>query len=311
MTITEVCNLLRANDNFEILTHASPDGDTLGCGHALCLALQQIGKNARVICESVPEKFAYLKKGIKQQEFIGEYIVSTDIAADSLLGEHGKKYEGKIDLCIDHHKSNSVSAKNKYVDPDSAAACEIIYEVVKGLGAEISTDIANCLYTGTATDTGCFKFSNTTAKTHRIAADLIEAGCDFNGINKAMFDTKTKARMALEHALYDTMEYFSGGKGAVICVSLEMMKKLNITSDDIEGVEAIPRAIEGVEMGITVKEKEGGFCKISVRTNGELDASHFCAEFGGGGHFAAAGCSIDGDCQKVKKTIIKAAEEFI
>ena len=117
--------------------------------------------------------------------------------------------------------------------------------------------------------------------------------------------------MALEHALYDTMEYFSGGKGAVICVSLEMMKKLNITSDDIEGVEAIPRAIEGVEMGITVKEKEGGFCKISVRTNGELDASRFCAEFGGGGHSAAAGCSIDGDCQKVKKTIIKAAEEFI
>ena len=311
MTIADVCSLLIANDNFEILTHSSPDGDTLGSGFALCLALQQAGKNARVITDKMPEKWDYLKTGVKESEFQAEYIVSVDVAAVSLLGDNEEKYRDKINLCIDHHISNSVQADNVFVDAESAATCEIIYSVICEMGVKITKQITDCLYTGVSTDTGCFKFSNTTAKTHRIAAALIEAGCDFYRINKAMFDTKTKGRMALEHDLFDTMEYFANGRGAIICVTLDMLKRLNVTSDDIEGIESIPRAIEGVEMGITMKEKEDGIVKISVRTNGGTDASKFCRQFGGGGHLAAAGCSIKGGCEAVKAAVIKAAEDFI
>lgn len=311
MTISDVSNILKSKNNIEILTHSSPDGDTLGCGFALCLALQEMGKNARVITESMPEKFAYLKNGVISQDFQRQFVVSTDIASLSLLGSNAEEYKDIIDLCIDHHGSNNIEIENKYVDATAAAACEIIYELICEMGIEITKDIANCLYTGIATDTGCFRFSNTTAKTHAIAAELMKSGCEFAVINKNMFDTKSKERVALEHDLYDTMEYFAQGRGALICVTLDMLNKLNITSDDTEGIEAIPRMIEGVLMGITMKQKDENSFKISVRTNDGINASDFCSQFGGGGHMAAAGCKITGDYESVKKKLIKAAEEFI
>ncbi|MCH5300264.1 MAG: bifunctional oligoribonuclease/PAP phosphatase NrnA [Ruminococcus sp.] len=311
MTVKDVCEILKSKNNIEILTHASPDGDTLGCGYALCLALQSMGKNARVIVEKMPQKFKFLTKGVKEQDFQGEFVVSVDIAALSLLGSNAEKYAKIIDLCIDHHGSNSIEIKDKYVVADAAAACEIIYEIIIELGVKITKEIANCLYTGISTDTGCFRFSNTTAQTHRIAADLMEAGCDFEIINKNMFDTKSKARVELEKNLYDTMEYFADGKGAIMCISLDMLEKLNISGDEIEGIENIPRLIEGVLLGITMKEREKNSYKVSVRTNECINASEFCAKFGGGGHIAASGCKINGDYETVKSKLIKAAEEFI
>lgn len=311
MTVKDVCEILKSKNNIEILTHASPDGDTLGCGYALCLALQSMGKNARVIVEKMPQKFKFLTKGVKEQDFQGEFVVSVDIAALSLLGSNAEKYAKVIDLCIDHHGSNSIEIKDKYVVADAAAACEIIYEIIIELGVKITKEIANCLYTGISTDTGCFRFSNTTAQTHRIAADLMEAGCDFEIINKNMFDTKSKARVELEKNLYDTMEYFADGKGAIMCISLDMLERLNISGDEIEGIENIPRLIEGVLLGITMKEREKNSYKVSVRTNEGINASEFCAKFGGGGHIAASGCKMSGDYETVKSKLIKAAEEFI
>lgn len=311
MTIKEVCEILKSKNNIEILTHSSPDGDTLGCGFALCLALQSMEKNSRVIVEKMPQKFEFLTKGVKEQDFQGEFVVSVDIAALSLLGSNAEEYAHNIDLCIDHHGSNNIEIQDKYVDANSAAACEIIYKIIKELGVKITKEIANCLYTGISTDTGCFRFSNTTAQTHRIAADLMEAGCDFEIINKNMFETKSKSRLKLEKNLYDTMEYFADGKGAIMCISLDMLERLNISADDIEGIEAIPRLIEGVLLGITMKEREKNSYKVSVRTNDGINASKFCEKFGGGGHIAASGCKMSGDYETVKAKLIKAAEEFI
>ncbi len=311
MTLKEVCKILKNKNNIEILTHSSPDGDTFGCGFALCLALQSMGKNARVVVEKLPSKFEFLTKGVKEQDFQGEFVVSVDIAALSLLGSNAEKYKDIIDLCIDHHGSNSIEIQDKYVDAQAAAACEIIYQIILELGVKITKEIANCLYTGISTDTGCFRFSNTTAQTHRIAADLMETGCDFEIINKNMFETKSKARVELEKNLYDTMEYFAEGKGAIICISLDMLERLNINNDDIEGIESIPRLIEGVVLGITMKEKEKNSYKISVRTNDGINASKFCEKFGGGGHTAAAGCKLSGEYETVKEKLIKSAEEFI
>ncbi len=310
MTITNVCEILKSKNNIEILTHASPDGDTLGCGYGLCLVLQQMGKNARVVTEALPKKFEYLTTGVKEQDFEAEFVVSVDIASLSLLGTNFEKYHDKIDLCIDHHGSNSMDIE-KYVDPNAAAACEIIYQIAVELGVNITKEIANCLYTGIATDTGCFRFSNTTERTHQIASKLMEVGCDFAIINKKMFDTKSKGRMALEYSVYNTMVYFAGGKGAIMCVTQDTLNSLNVSSDDIEGIEAIPRAIEGVLMGITVKEKEDKSFKISVRTNKGISASEFCKKFDGGGHPAAAGCRLTGTLEEVREILIKTAEEFI
>jgi len=311
MNLFEVANFLKEHDNFEILTHAYPDGDTLGSGFALCLALQQMGKNARVITTNVPSKFLYLLNGVKHQSFEAETIVSTDVASDSLLGSNTETYVGKVDLCIDHHGSNNFTAKNKYVDSNAAANCEIIYKILVELDIDFTEEIADCLYTGISTDTGCFRYTNTTSDTMRITASLMDLGCNSAYINKVMFETKSKEKIQLEHAVCDTIEYCADGKCAIIYTTLDMLKKLDVGDDEMEGLASIPRQIEGVLIGITMREKDGGFFKISVRTNDNINASDFCSIFGGGGHPAAGGCTIEGSLEEVKAKIKKAVVEFI
>ena len=311
MNLYEVARFLEAHDNYDILTHAYPDGDTLGSGFALCLALRQIGKKARVITTGVPSKFTYLQKNIEEEDFTTETVVSVDVAADSLLGSNMSKYIGKVDLCIDHHGSNTFTAKEKFVDKYASANCEILYKLFLRMHINFTKDIADCLYTGISTDTGCFRYTNTTAETMRVAASLMDFGCNTAYINKAMFETKSKNKIRLERAVYDSMTYCADGRCAIIYTTLDMLKKLNTGDDEMEGLASIPRQIEGVLIGITMREKEGGFFKISVRTNNNINASDFCLQFGGGGHPAAAGCSIEGDLETVKTTLEKAAEKFL
>lgn len=311
MTITEIADFLISHNNFEILTHAYPDGDTLGSGYALCLALQQLGKNARVITTNLPHNFEFLTDGIKEQTFDTETIVSTDVADEKLLGSNKEKYSGKIDLCIDHHITNKVETDLKFVDETAAANSEIIYRLLLAMEVKITKQIANCLYTGISTDTGCFRYTNTTSNTLRTVADLMDIGCDTAYINKVMFETKTKAKIRLERAVYDTMLYCAGGKCAIIYTTLDMQKGLSIGDSELEGLASIPRQIEGVLIGITMREKEGGVFKISVRTNGNVNAADFCSNFGGGGHSAAAGCSIEGSLDEVRTMLVAAAEAIL
>ena len=312
ITLSETATLLSENDNFHILTHRYPDGDTLGSAFALCFALRTLGKNANVkISGKLPSKFSYLTENYCEQDFVCEYVVSVDVAALSLLGELQEHYGDKIDLCIDHHGSNSMVADNICVDASCAAASEIIYVLIKAMNVEITRDIANAIYTGISTDTGCFCYTNTTAQSHHIAAELIDLGCDFSMINRINFETKTRAKLKMERMVYDTMEFYCGGKCAIIYTTLAMQKALGAGDDEMEGLASIPRQIEGVKMGITMREKEDGTFKVSVRTNDGINASEFCARFGGGGHVAASGCSIKGDLATAKYMLIKAAEEVL
>lgn len=308
MTLKEVANLILQHNNFDILTHNYPDGDCIGSAFALAHALKQIGKNARVITTDRQKKFEFLFESYSAPEFEREYVISTDVADEKLLGANRKEYEGKIDLCIDHHKSNVINAPYKYVDADSAAAGEIIYELIPLLGAEYTKEIADCLYTAISTDTGCFRYTNTTSRTMRIAAELIDLNCDSGYINKEMFETKSKARVELEREILESMIFCADDKCAIIYTTREMTEGLG--DDETEGIASIPRQIEGVKMGITVREKEKDY-KISVRTNDGVDACAFCKQFGGGGHVAASGCTLKGDLQSVLDTLINAAEMYI
>ncbi|MBR2715031.1 MAG: bifunctional oligoribonuclease/PAP phosphatase NrnA [Ruminococcus sp.] len=312
ITLAKTASLLLSNDNFHILTHRYPDGDTLGGAYALCYALRALGKKANVkVNGKVADKFSDFTAIYEDQDFLCEYVVSVDVAAMSLLGDLHDEYCDKIDLCIDHHGTNSVEAKCGIVDASSAAACEIIFELIKELNVEFTREITNAIYTGVSTDTGCFCYSNTTAKTHRIASQLMDIGCDWQKLNQKHFETKSRAKLKLERMLYDTMEFYCDGKCAIIYTTLAMQKELGTSDDEIEGIASIPRQVEGVKLGITMREKEDGTFKISVRTNCGIDASAFCARFGGGGHVAASGCSIEGDLDTVKDMLVKAAMETL
>ncbi len=309
--LNDVAAFFKQRDNFEILTHAYPDGDTLGSGYALCLVLQQLGKNARVITTNLPKDFEFLLSGVKNQSFEAQTIVSVDVADEKLLGSNAERYQGRIELCIDHHEINRINAPLKHVEALAASNCEILYRLFSLMNIDFTKEIANCLYTGVSTDTGCFRYTNTTAETLRIGADLLELGADNAYINKVMFETKSRKKIALEREIYDTIQYCADGKCAVIYVTNEMRKRLGINDDELEGLASIPRQIEGVLAGITMRERaEGGF-KVSVRSDSNVNAAEFCARFGGGGHAAAAGCTVNGSLEEAKARLISEIEDFI
>lgn len=311
MSLKQTAEFLLSHDHYDILTHANPDGDTLGSGYALCLALQQLGKKARVITTELPEKYVFLTEGVQEQEFEAQTVVSVDVADEKLLDSNRPRYEGRIDLCIDHHAINRVNAPLKYVDADAAANCEILYRLFPLMGVTLTKQLADCLYTGVSTDTGCFCYNNTTAATLRIAADLLEAGADNAYINKVMFETKTKKQLALEQAVCDTITYYYDDRCAVVAATLDMRRRLGVADDELEGLASIPRRVEGVLVGITMREREEGGFKVSVRCDSQVNAAEFCAKFGGGGHAAAAGCSVKGSLEEARKKLVDALEEFL
>lgn len=304
--------LLSGFDNVLILVHHFPDGDTLGCGYALCKALQSLGKNARVECsDTISDRYDYITRSVKSQDFEPEHIVAVDVADNKLLGRLQEKYGDKVELCIDHHASNTMYAANTYLDSTAAAACEIIYDIILALGAKIDKDIANALYTGIATDTGCFKFTNTTARTHTIAAELMKAGADYGEINRIMFDTKSKSRLAIERMVLENITFSHSDKIALVTISQQMIRESNIEDGELEGITSLPRTIEGVIIGITLRERRDGKYKVSVRTHEPISASELCSKFGGGGHDRAAGCEIADTLCNARDMMLSAAEQML
>lgn len=308
-SLNEIAQYLKNTDNSVILTHRYPDGDTLGSAFALCRALRKLGKKSRVIVNGVlTGKFQYLAKNMDEQNFEYETVIAVDIASTSLLGELEEEFGGKVDVSVDHHGMNMPFAKMTYVNAKAAANTENIYYLIKLLGVEIDRDIADCIYTGLCTDTGCFKFSNVTSDTMRIAADLMDIGCDSALINRVMFDTKSLSRIKIERAVLETLTLHCDNKIAVINTTMAMEKETGAEDSDMDGLAAIPRQIEGVVIGITIKEKGENHFRISVRTVDDYDAAEICKNFGGGGHHAAGGCSIDGTLEEAKSKILEAAE---
>ena len=312
ITALEAARELLAHDNILIISHQNPDGDTLGAAFALCYALTSLRKHVRVACpDNLPKRFSYLYHDYKESDFLESYIVAVDVAALQLFGNLREAYGGKVDMCIDHHPSNELYAAKTYVRSDVAAACELIYEVIQSMGAEITPQIANCLYTGIATDTGCFKFSNTTENTHKVAAELFRLGADYRFINEYLFEIKSKQRIWIERQAINTMEFFSRDRIAIIHISQEMITSSAVDESELDGIPAIPRSVAGVMIGITLKEKQDGTQKISVRTTEKVNASKICAQFGGGGHARAAGCVIQADYQTAKKMLLEACEAIL
>lgn len=312
VSLEQVASFLQERDDFVILTHQYPDGDTLGTGAALCLGLQKMGKRARLLCsDPIPSKYDYFFGKIPKQEFTAKTVVSVDVADEKLLGKNLSCYAGKVELCIDHHGSNTHYAAMVYVDASAAATAEILYALLRLLDVPLDPLIANCIYTGITTDTGCFKYTNATPRTYRIAAEVMEAGAEAATINRLMFDTKSRARMELERKILDSMEFYFEGRLAMITVTQKMVAESHANEGDLEGFAALPRQVEGVLVGVTLREKDGGSFKISLRTNPDINATQICALFGGGGHPTAAGCEIHGDAETVKAKLVEAIGPYL
>ena len=305
ITLSDAADALRAQNNILILCHAHPDGDTLGSGYALCRALCAMGKRAAVLCEDpVPRMFAFLCADVPEPDFEPDFVVAVDIATVKLMGERvGAQYGGRVDLCIDHHFTNSGYAKAVLLDDTAAAASEIIYQLLQIWRTPVTPIIAECLYVGVSTDTGCFRYSNVTSRTLRIAADLLDLGADTARINREVFETKSRSFARLERMALNSVETFFDGLYATVTVTQEMFRESGASEDEFDKIAAIPRQIEGVLVGASIREQKDGTYKISVRTNPPMNAAEIAAQLGGGGHPAAAGCTLEEPLEDSKKTL--------
>lgn len=310
ISIPQAAEILEARDNFLILTHIRPDGDTTGCAAGLCRALRQIGKTAYVLENpDMTSLFSgYLDGLLAPADFEPDTVVAVDMAARSMFPVNAKGYLERVDLTIDHHESQEFYAKETCVDPDRAACGQIVLDVVKRF-AKITPEIGQALYVAVSTDCGCFQYSNTDGDAHRAAAELIDSGFDLYPVNRLHFRTKSFKRLKLESLLVQGLELRDGGTTAIACLTREMIDGVGADERDMEDISAFVGQIEGVKSGVTLKETTDGHVKISLRTDpGDLNASKVCNLLGGGGHAAASGAMVKGTMEEVRRRVIQAIE---
>lgn len=260
MKIAEAAAWLQMCEQVVILIHQSPDGDCIGSGYALAALLRQMGKHAVVRCsDPIPARYAFLTQ--ESEDTVEEsvaVVISVDVADRKLLGDLDAVYGDRVQLAIDHHMIHRTFAAECCLYPQAAAACEIVYAIAQQLPAVMTQHIAACLYTGIATDTGCFQFDNVTPNTLRVAADLMEQFPDirYAQINRAMFAVKSMGRLHLEQKLTDQMRSYFNGKCVIICITLEFLQTYEIDQAELDGLAGFPLQVEGAEVGITLKERD-------------------------------------------------------
>ena len=311
LNVQQMAQRLLAADNILILCHKNPDGDTIGCGSALYYALKALEKTTAVLCsDDIPSRYAFTNPRLFKGEFEPRTVIAVDVAGLQLFGENNgvPQFAHHVDLCIDHHAGNNGYADFTLLDAGAAAAAELLYQVIVEMGVTITPHIADCLYTGVATDTGCFKFSSTTANTHTVAAKLIEAGCHVEELNTLLFDTKPRARMEAERIARNHLEYYLDGRCALIYLTRDEIEQTGVDPADLEELTSLPISIEGVKVGLTLRQQPGGSYRISVRTAKGVDACAIARRLGGGGHNRAAGCELLGNLENAKNAILAEVE---
>ena len=304
-TIHEASRWLLERDDFLILTHRRPDGDAVGSAIALCLGLRQLGKRAYIWANpQFTPRYAQRLAGLTTEAKTGT-LVAVDLATESLLPPGGEDFAGKTQLCLDHHPSNTGYAAKTLVEARCAGCGEIIWELLETWQIPISKEMAEAVYIAISTDSGCFRFSNTTARTLHTAARCVEHGAEIFPINRELFEVKTRGRLRLEARLTEQMEFYANGTVAIACLPQEWVEELGVSEDDLDSISGFPRTIDGVLVGVMIRKSEPGKAKMSVRTAPGYNASAYCAHLGGGGHAAAAGAAIPGTLEDGKQAILQ------
>ncbi|MBO7310558.1 MAG: DHH family phosphoesterase [Clostridia bacterium] len=301
-----LCNRLCENKKTLIIYHERSDADAVGSAFALKEIFRLMGIFSMCACaDEVPERLKFLSEDtqgsvvIEDGMSIGhERVISVDSASPSQLGVLFDMLRKDIDLMIDHHGTGTIYADN-YIDATASATGEIIFEIAKTLYAQgrlpiITPRIINCVYAAISSDTGGFRFANVTPRTHRIAAELLEAGAESARINHILFNSKTKKQMSAEGEAARRLKLHYDGRIASVTIPYSSVQSLGLCDENMETVIEIPRSVGGVEVAFSVRQSEPKpFFRVSMRSSTDFDVSAVCRIFGGGGHMRASGCSLE------------------
>lgn len=302
LSLPEVCACLRQARRPLLLSHVRPDGDTLGSVAALALLLHGWGHTAAWLCaDPVPQRLSFVMEGIPlrpcKEEDAWDAVIAVDVASPGQLGALQERFTGAsamvpVTCMIDHHASGLPFAPH-WIQPEAAAAGELVYAIIQFCveqgWAQWDRPMAGAVYTAIASDTGGFQFANTTAQTHRIAANMLSCEVDAEAINHALFSSKPRLQLEAERVALGNLQLLAGGRLGLVALSLAA--RAGIADEYFETAIDIARSVAGVEIACTVREMGQGAYKVSLRSRG-ADVAAVAARFGGGGHLRAAGCSL-------------------
>lgn len=305
---------IRQNDHFLIVSHVHPDGDTISSSVAMAHILKSLGKSFQLVNEdSVPDKFLFLPwaKSIQTIPNINRkfsYVITLDVADKNRAGEINHLLDEQVSLLnIDHHPTNDLFGNVNVVLPTAAATAEVMYDLIKEMNISLNKDIATCIYTGLLTDTGGFRYANTSSKVMRIAAELLEYEISPGNIAEIALETITINHIEVLKRAFEHVELH--GNGFIAWTVLSHSDLLKAAEDDTEGIVNYMRNLEGVEVGVFFKETKDNEYKVSLRSKKHIDVGSIAKSFGGGGHARAAGFTYHGPLEQVQSELLTKIED--
>ena len=333
MTLEECSRLLLQHDDILLLTHKNPDGDTVMSAAALCRALRR--KNRRAFLYPNPQltnkQRPFVEKLLAPENFRPKFVVAVDIATEQLFpngypdslspedpGQKASTLEPagqktfsparKVDLCIDHHPSNSHYAAQELIDAGRSACGEIVQQLIVEMTGKLTKNEATLLLIALTTDTGAFQYANVNEDTFLSAAALLRAGADHQRVMLHFFRKTRLPRLRLEGMLYDGLHVYRDGKLVVATVTREMMERAGATEDDCDDLAGLSGRVESALMNVTIRELPDGSSKASVRSAPGISSGAVCAALGGGGHELAAGCTLQLPPEEAEKLLLDVIE---
>ena len=320
-TFFEIGKVIEGHDSFAVVSHVRPDGDAIGSILALGHALEQLGKSVRYLNnDGCPQSLRFLP-GSEKVEVSGEVgvldvevAITLDTAAQVRIGEGSLEaiQNAKLLINIDHHISNPSYGDLNYIDPNSPATGQIIYELLTELSFPISEISRDSIYVAVSTDTGSFQYPGTTQRTYEMAADLVGQGLDVGEINQLTYDNQPYRKVELMRALLNTLDRSDDGRLVWWDLRMETKNELGLVDDDTEGMIDFIRSVQGVLVAVFFEDLDGGKVRVSMRSKDtRVNASVICGVFGGGGHSLAAGIRMPGPLEEARNKVLEEIRESI
>ena len=309
VTIKEIAEKLKENNNYCIVYHIHPDGDCIGTAFGLCLALQSIGKKCTVKGQNdIPRSHRYMTDKVQFDEIADPVYIAVDSASRQRVGHYGDKH---FTFCIDHHHNTFDDVDYRYVETDCGACSEIIYKLLCEMGITITKQIADLLYTAIVTDTMCFRTTDTRAQTFEVAAELSKAGADVYRIGRINTFIKSAGRMKIENILRESFRFTCDGKIVTGIIMLKDLDAAGVKDSDLEGINSLCEEIEAVLIGVTIRELSDGRMRCSMRSSGDYSVDEICKKHGGGGHFHAASCELDMSASEAREVMEQTCRKYL
>lgn len=318
MELDRIVSILQESDKIVILPHVSADGDAIGSSLALAMVLRKLGKKPKILLEEeIPYIYGFLPGREMAEVFVsGHDLFDAAVALDTgdlgRLGSRLSVFENAaVTVNIDHHNTNTEFGFHNYISTGSSAVGEIVYRMIKMMGLAPDADIATCLYVAIATDTGGFRYSNTTALTHQIVSELLNSGVKVAEVSQRIFDSSSYEKVKLTGVAISRLELLEKGKIAIMALDHDLIKATGASEEDCDGIINVARNIRGVEVAAMLRQWDNGEIKVNLRSASYVDVSAVAGLYKGGGHKRAAGYITGGSLEDAKNKLLKDIREVL